>query len=287
MNPAFRAEALEYRYHSATRAAVDKVSLEIAAGDFYAVIGPNGSGKSTLLKLLLGVAAPTSGRALYEGQPATDWDRRQIARRIGVVTQHEDMTFPFTVREIVAMGRYPHLGPWQREGTDDGHAIELAMQRCDVTHLQSRVLANLSGGERQRARIARALAQEPSVLMLDEPTTALDVGHEMAVFELLAQLREQDGTTVVIATHNLNLAARFANRIALLDGGRLIADGAPADVMTQERLARVYRWPVVLSAHPGPGVDAGAPQVNALRQPANEQQTRNQTGLDQHESPNT
>lgn len=271
MSISFRTETLGYRYHAAPRAAIDQLSLEIGVGDFYAIIGPNGSGKSTLLKLLLGVVAPTSGSAFYEDQPATEWDRRQIARRIGVVTQHEDLTFPFTVREIVAMGRYPHLGPWQREGRDDQHAIEHALHRCDVYDLQSRTLASLSGGERQRARIARALAQQPRVLMLDEPTTALDVGHEMAVFELLAQLREQDGTTVVIATHNLNLAARFANRIALLDAGRLAAHGTPAEVMTQEQLAHVYRWPVAVTAHPGPGIDTGAPQVTTLRSSSSSQ----------------
>jgi len=265
MTPVLRAEGLEFRYPAAPHPALDRISLEIAPGDFYAIIGPNGSGKSTLLKLLLGAVAPTAGRALYEDRPAIDWDRRQIAQRIGVVPQFEDMTFPFTVREIVAMGRYPHLGPWQREARRDAEAIEVAMQRCEVEQLQSRTLANLSGGERQRARVARALAQQPHVLMLDEPTTALDVGHEMAVFELLAQLREQDHTTVVIATHNLNLAARFANRIALLDRGRLVAEGAPSDVMTQERLERVYRWPVVRTSHPGPGIDTGAPQVTVLR----------------------
>ena len=153
------------------------------------------------------------------------------------------------------MGRYPYLGPWQRERAEDVAAIRRAMDRCDVTQFADRWLSTLSGGERQRVRLARALAQEPSVLVLDEPTTFLDIRHEMTTFELLRDLRDE-GTTVVLATHNLNLAARYADDLVLMRDGRLVARGAPADVLTAERVAAVYDWPVAIVPHA-----AGAPQV--------------------------
>src|SRR5690606_39150380 len=155
----FETRALSFRYPGAPRSAVEGVEITVPAGSLYAILGPNGSGKSTLLKLLLGALAPTSGAVLYDGRPVRDWPRRDFARRVGVVAQGEEVVFPITVRELVAMGRYPHLGPWRREGEGDRRAIEEAMARCDVLDLADRPFTTLSGGERQRARIARALAQ--------------------------------------------------------------------------------------------------------------------------------
>jgi iron complex transport system ATP-binding protein len=173
-----------------------------------------------------------------------------LATVIGVVPQSEVEPL-FTVREIVAMGRYPHLGPWRREHARDRIAIETAMQRCGVEPFASRWISTLSGGERQRVRIARALAQEPSVIVLDEPTAALDIYYEMSTFELLRQLRD-DGVTVLLATHNLNLAARYADDLVLLHRGRVAAHGAPASVLTEARVAEVYEWPVgVTTSRPG------------------------------------
>ncbi|HEX7090399.1 MAG TPA: ABC transporter ATP-binding protein, partial [Longimicrobiales bacterium] len=185
-------------------------------------------------------------------------------RRIGVVPQHEEAPFPLTVRELVAMGRYPHLSTWRREGAADRRAVALALGRCDILELADRPLSRLSGGERQLARLARALAQEPVALVLDEPTASLDVHHEMAIFELLAALAARDGVTVLVVTHNLNLAARYANRLLLLDRGRAAAEGRPHEVLRRDVLEAVYRWPVTVAAHPGPGPDAGAPQVVPL-----------------------
>lgn len=260
----FETRALSFRYPGAPRSAVEGVEITVPAGSLYAILGPNGSGKSTLLKLLLGALAPTSGAVLYDGRPVSDWPRRDFARRVGVVAQGEEVVFPITVRELVAMGRYPHLGPWRRERERDRRAIEDAMARCDVLDLADRPFTTLSGGERQRARIARALAQEPATLILDEPTAALDVKHEMAIFELLATLAGRDGVTVVVVTHNLNLASRYADRLLLLDRGRAVAEGAPGDVLRREILEAVYHWPLAVLPHPGPGPDAGAPQVVPL-----------------------
>lgn len=264
MTPAFATHALAFRHSGAPRPAVDGVELVVPAGSLYAILGPNGSGKSTLLRLLLGALVPTSGAVLYDGRPVRAWGRRQLARRIGVVAQGEDAVFPLTVRELVDMGRYPHLGPWRREGAADRHAVEEAMARCDVLDLAGRPFGTLSGGERQRTRIARALAQQPATLVLDEPTASLDVRHEMAIFELLGALAERDGVTVVLVTHNLNLAARYAHRLLLLDRGRAAAEGAPGRVLRRSILESVYHWPVAVTAHPGPGPDAGAPQVVPL-----------------------
>lgn len=252
-----------FRYPESDGAALDGVSLEVAAGACTAVLGPNGSGKSTLLRVLLGTLRPEAGEVELDGTPLARWTREAIARQVGVVPQGEEAVFPMTVRELVAMGRYPHLGPWRREGEADRHAVERAMRRCDVLAFASRPISTLSGGERQRARVARALAQEPAALALDEPTAALDVSHEMAIFELLRDLGRA-GTTVLLVTHNLNLAARYAGRMVLLDRGRVAAQGTPAQVLTRETVERVYGWPVRIDRHPGPGPDAGAPQVVPL-----------------------
>ncbi|HEU0052749.1 MAG TPA: ABC transporter ATP-binding protein [Longimicrobium sp.] len=259
----WRLEGVTFRYPDAARPAVDGVTLEVPPGAITAVLGPNGSGKSTLLRLMLGVLRPDGGAIGFRGREIGAWGREALAREVGVVPQGEEAVFPMTVRELVAMGRYPHLGPWRREGDADRAAVDEAIRRCDVAELAGRALATLSGGERQRARVARALAQDPATLALDEPTVALDISHEMAIFELLRDLG-RSGTTVLLVTHNLNLAARYADRLVLLHRGRVAAQGAPAEVLTRETVERVYGWPVRVVPHPGPGPDAGAPQVLPL-----------------------
>ncbi|NJD09525.1 MAG: ABC transporter ATP-binding protein [Gemmatimonadetes bacterium] len=266
----FRAGALRVRYPGSAQPALGDVSMRVRRGELYAVSGPNGSGKSTLARALLGLLRPETGLALFEGRPAAAWDRRELARRVGVVPQSEELVFPLTVRALVCMGRYPHLGPWRAEGAADRDAVARALDACDVAQLGDRLVSRLSGGERQRARIARALAQEPDTLVLDEPTAALDIAHEMAIFELLAGLRAARGVTVLLVTHNINLAARYADRMLLLERGRALAEGSPAMVVTRTLIERSYHWPVNVFAHAGPGEDAGAPQLTPLarqRQP--------------------
>jgi len=243
-----------FGHPGASTDAVHGVSLQISAGSMTALLGPNGAGKSTLLQLMLGLLTPTRGQIEFGGRPLAAWTRTALAREIGVVPQSETEPL-FTVREIVAMGRYPHLGRWQREREHDVAAISDAMRRCAVEDFGGRWLTTLSGGERQRVRLARALAQEPSVLVLDEPTTSLDVRHEMTTFELLRALRD-DGVTVVLATHNLNLAARYADDLVLLHRGQLIARGEASEVITGDRISHVYEWPVAIAMH-----EDGAPQV--------------------------
>lgn len=271
---AWQCEDVSFHYPNASRPAIAGVSLTIPAGACTAVIGPNGSGKSTLLRLLLGTLKPQRGRVLFGTRPVADWERAEMARAVGVVPQGEEEAFPLPVRELVAMGRYPHLGPWRREGEADQRAITDAMRRCDVAQFADRLLSTLSGGERQRARVARALAQQPSTLALDEPTVALDVRHEMAIFELLRALG-RSGVSVLLVTHNLNLAARYADRLVLLDQGRVSAEGTPAEVLTRQQVERVYGWPVRIGVHEGPGPDAGAPQVIPLAPAGREEREKN------------
>lgn len=254
---------LSYRYAGSEEEAVRELSIRIRRAACTAILGPNGSGKSTLLKLLLGVLRPTLGDVKLQERSIEDWPRRELARTVGVVPQDEEIAFPITVREFVGMGRYPHLGPLQTEREVDARAVAVAMRRTDVAGLAGRQLQKLSGGERQRARLARALAQEPTILALDEPTRALDIRHEMEMLELLRRL-VTEGVTVVLVTHNLNLAARYADELVLLDRGRLVAQGSPRAVLQRDRVESVYQWPVRITSHPGPGPDAGAVQVTPL-----------------------
>jgi iron complex transport system ATP-binding protein len=259
----WRTIQLGYRYPSADREAIDEATLGVGAGEIVALVGPNGSGKSTLIRLLVGAREPNRGQTELLGRPLSAWGALEIARRVGIMAQHEEPTFPVTVRELVAMGRYPHLGAWRRPGAADRRAIERSMQRCRVETLADRSFATLSGGERQRARLARALAQEPLALALDEPTAALDIASEMAIWELLTA-QAAKGRTVLLSTHNLNLAARYADRLILLHRGRVAAEGSPEAVLQEDTLSDVYGWPVKVVAHPGPGPDQGAPQVITL-----------------------
>jgi iron complex transport system ATP-binding protein len=255
---------VQFRYPASPSPAIADVTATIEAGRFTALIGPNGSGKSTLIRLLLGAGKPEAGEIRFGGRPLNEWSRRDLARTIGVVPQNEEITFPLTVRELASMGRYPHLGPLQAPRPGDRATVDRALDQCDVLAFADRPFQSLSGGERQRARLARALAQEPSVLALDEPTLALDIGHEMRIFELARSFADT-GSTVLLATHNLNLAARFADRMLLLADGRLLADGPPDTVLRRDLLETAYEWPLLTTAYPGPGPDTGAVQVVAVR----------------------
>jgi len=244
-------------------AALAGVSLAVRAGECVAVVGPNGAGKTTLLRALLGHVPCAAGEALVLGRDARAWPRAALARVVGVVAQREEPAFPLTVREAVEMGRYPHVGAWRGFGAADHAAVAAAMRRADVADLGGRWADTLSGGEWQRVRIARALAQEPRALVLDEPTASLDVRHEMELFELVAGLAAHDGLAALVISHHINVAARFAGRLALLAGGRLVADDVPERVLEPARLEAVFGWPVAVQRLPD-----GAVQIYPERRPA-------------------
>jgi len=254
------AEGLGVRYAGSGRDALSGVTMTAQPGTLYSVLGPNGSGKSTLMRTLLGVIRTKRGRALLDGRPATEWKRAELARSVGVVAQAETISFPLTVRQLVGMGRYPHVGALAPESHADRAAIRRALESCDVDSLQARDVTTLSGGELQRARIARALAQEPEALVLDEPTASLDIRHQMAIMELLRASADR-GMTVLLVTHSLDLAGQFSDRMLLLSEGLTAAEGAPADVLRADVLTRVYGWPLSVSTDP----ESGSPRVAPLR----------------------
>jgi iron complex transport system ATP-binding protein len=255
----FQTRDLVVRYGKARGRALEGVTMNVPDGALYAVLGPNGSGKSTLMRALLGVIRPEAGTTRIGGKETKNWTRRELARAVGAVPQAEHPAFPISVRDFVAMGRYPHLGPLRREGDADRGAVREALARCDVGNLVARDVTTLSGGELQRVRIARALAQEPSSLVLDEPTASLDVRHEMSIFQLLRESAD-GGMTVLLITHHINLAARFADRLLLLHEGRVAAEGEVGEVFQERILESVYRWPLAVREDPL----TGAPQVTPL-----------------------
>ena len=260
----FELRDVSHFYRGVTRAALAGVTLDVERGSLLALLGPNGSGKSTLLRVMLGELEASSGSVMYAGRPSNERSRREVASEIAFVPQAESMAFPMTVRKLVEMGRYPHTGILGRMGSADREAVDLAMERAGVADLGGRGMWNLSGGERQRVRIARALAQQPKILVLDEPTAALDLHFAMETFELMSELTEEGSFTVVVATHNLNLAARYATQLLLLCSGRIEASGVPSEVITAENIRRVYQWPVVVTSPADLGPREGAPQVTPL-----------------------
>jgi iron complex transport system ATP-binding protein len=216
------------------------VSLAALPGELLVVLGPNGAGKSTLLRVLAGTLATISGDALLFGTPLGRMDREEIARNVAVVPQSEDVAFEFTVREVVGMGRAPHQGLWKRESSRDEAVVARELARFDLEAFERRAVSELSGGERKRVAIARALAQEPRVLLLDEPGAFLDVKHEIALFDVLAGEARDRKLACIVVMHDLNIAALYASRVALLKGGRLVAIGNVDEVMTEKGLRETF-----------------------------------------------
>ena len=221
------------------RSLIRGVSLSVQSECVTAVVGPNGSGKSTVLRLLAGLWQPTRGRAELNGDDLARTPRRAIARQVTFVPQDTRIDFSFTVRDVVGMGRYPHVGRFDPLGAADIEAVDSALVRADVAHLEHRLVNELSGGERQRVLIARSLATEAEAILLDEPTASLDIDHSLETLELLQELA-RDGKAVAVALHDLNAVMRWADHVALLNGGRLQAFGAVADVVRDDLIASVF-----------------------------------------------
>jgi iron complex transport system ATP-binding protein len=215
------------------------VSLSLAAGELVALVGPNGAGKSTLVAVASGVRTPVRGEVRLDGVPLVRWARWAVARRLAVVAQGDDLPPGFRAEEVVAMGRTPHAGFLRAFGDADRAVVEAAMREADVWRLRERPVEALSGGERQRVVLARAFAQTPAVLLLDEPTSHLDLRYQVDALRS-ARAAADRGVAVLVVLHDLNLAARAADRIVLLDAGRVVGDGAPAQVLEEARLRAVY-----------------------------------------------
>lgn len=216
------------------------VSLAVAAGTFVGLIGPNGAGKSTLLRLAAGLIAPTAGAVTVAGEPLRSLPRTRVAQLMGYVPQQSRLDFPFPVHAVVLSGRTPYLGRFRAERAEDRAAAHRAMARADLLPLAAREVQTLSGGEWQRVLIARAMAQEPRALLLDEPTASLDLHHQHATLRLARDLAAVGGLAVVAAIHDVALAARYCHRLAVLAGGRVVASGTPHAVLTPSLLAAVF-----------------------------------------------
>ena len=230
------------RYRSAI---VEDITFDVAPGEVVAIAGPNGAGKTSLLRCLYRIHRPWAGRVAIDGADVWSLAPRDVARRIAAVPQEAPSDVPFRVKDVVAMGRTPRRRSlsWSEE---DRARIQSVMERLDLTHLSQRLFSTLSGGEKQRVMIARALAQEPGMIVLDEPTNFLDIRHQLEILALLRTL----GLTIVTTLHDLNLAAAFADRVLLIAGGRLIADGAPAAVLTPPIIRDVFEVETVIDRHP-------------------------------------
>lgn len=249
---AYRADRVGYRVDDAQ--ILTDVSLEVGYGRVLALVGPNGAGKSTLLATLAGDIAPTDGTVWLDGRPVADWPVRELARHRAVLLQSNAVAFSFTGRQVVEMGRSPWLGTPLAEADED--AIEAALAETDAAGFADRTFPTLSGGERARISLARVLAQDTPVLLLDEPTAALDLGHQEDVLRVARALAER-GRAVVAVLHDLSLAAAYADDLAMFDHGRLVAHGSPDEVLTAERVEGVYRTPVRILPDP----DTGRPIV--------------------------
>lgn len=232
-------EGIYFAYNSVD--VLSDISFQVGGGQIVGIIGPNGSGKTTMLKCINRVLKPRVGTVLLEGEDLRKMSRKEIALEIGVVPQNNEIRFPFTVMDVVMMGRSPALTTFARESKEDMEIVENAMRMTDVLRLADREIDQVSGGERQRVIIARALAQRPKILLLDEPTLHLDVNHQLEVLDLVYDLAKKEGLTVIMVSHDLDLAARYCDRLIMLSEGGIQAAGSIDSVLTPENLEAVFK----------------------------------------------
>lgn len=239
---------------------LDTVSCDIGENEFLMIIGPNGAGKTTLLRAICGLAKPQSGRIALYGKDLAAYSRKQLAATLALVPQTMNMEFSFSVAETVLMGRYPYLGMLEQEKKQDHEIAGRAMAFTQVEHLAGRTLDQLSGGERQRVIIARAICQQPRTMLLDEPTAALDPSHRLRIMKLMQRLREEKKITVVMVSHDLNLAGQFAGRILLMKEGKVVAGGTPREILVPDLLQVAYGCVMHVDSHPV----TGTPRVSLV-----------------------
>lgn len=244
------------------------VSMSVAHGEFIGITGPNGSGKTTLLKLLSRTLTPASGHIEVGGAALSGRGRCDLARLMAFVPQETSVVFPFTALEVVLMGRAPYLSGLGFERNEDLTIAREAMEETDTAQFADRFLHELSGGEKQRVVIARALAQQPDIMLLDEPTSFLDIRHEIEIYNLLTRLNSERGLTVITVSHDLNVAALYCRRLVMLNEGRIHCSGPPADVLTEKNIRAVYDTNVTIQHHPETGVPIVIPEATKGHRPA-------------------
>lgn len=233
-------EVKDVSFQYSGRTVIEDINLQVRPGEIIGILGPNGCGKTTLLKILNRNLKALTGTVLIEGDEVNEISKRAIAQRMAVVPQNNEVSFSFTVLDIVLMGRMPSLERFQEESEDDLRIVYDAMEKCNILQFAERYINHLSGGERQRAIIARALAQEPKILLMDEPTLHLDVNHQIDMLDMVTGLAREEGLTVVIVTHDLSLAARYCDRLFLISDHRIAAFGPVREVLTPENMRHVF-----------------------------------------------
>jgi len=238
--PLFEIAGLRFSYSGLSSFQLQDLRLSLEEGESVGFLGPNGAGKSTLLKVLAGLLAPTQGAVLFEGKPLVDVPLRERARKVAYLPQTVQFSFPLRVRDIVEMGRHPHLGRFRSMAKEDRIVCERSLELCDASHLSERSFEELSGGERQRVLLASALAQTPRVLLLDEPTNSLDLSHQGRLLSILRRLQAEEGLTLLCATHDLNLAAGSLGKVVLMRDGWIESQGAPSKVLTPAKVRSLY-----------------------------------------------
>lgn len=236
----FQIQNLSFGYPAHSQFELKAIDLSIEKGGLVGFLGPNGAGKSTLLRLLAGLLKPGSGTLNFEGRPLSALSTRERARKIAFVPQSVFFQFPLSVSEIVEMGRHPYLGRFEPLGARDKAVCDRALKRCDAWQFRDRSFEQLSGGERQRVLLASALAQTPDVLLLDEPTLSLDLAHQILLFEIIRKLHREEAVTVVVATHELNLAGQYLDQLVLMGEGRVAAQGEARRVLTARQIQSVH-----------------------------------------------
>lgn len=255
--PALRCEGLSAGYHG--NAVLHDLTLSLDKGEMAALLGPNGAGKTTLLRAITGLTQPLSGTVQLFGQSLTSLSARERARLVAVVPQELTTPMAFTVQDVVFIGRTASLSRWRPPSAADRHSVDRALAYTDMVDMRRRPFTDLSGGEKQRAIVAMALAQEPRMILLDEATSHLDLNHRLELMQIVERLNADAGVTILMISHDLNLAAEYCRRLLLLDHGRLTADGAPTDVLTEDTLRRVYDCDVKIQKHAATGAVHVAP----------------------------
>lgn len=249
--PAYQVKQVDAGYGS--RTVLHGIDLNLERGELVGVIGPNGCGKSTLLRVMTGLLPAAYGEIFLDGRPLSRFSRRDAARQVAVVPQSQSPLFAFTVREVVEMGRSPWQRGWNVGNGDDDRLVVNALERCDLTELVDRPVNELSGGELQRVAVARAVAQATPVLLLDEPTAHLDLGHQLAIFKLIRALAHDCNVAVLCISHDLHLAPEYCDRLVLMGGGKIHAQGTPAEIITREHLRAIYGVEVDVQTNPHTG----------------------------------
>lgn len=241
---ALMVEDIEFKYGKDP--IIKDMSFNIKKGEFISIIGPNGSGKSTLLKTLNHIYTPQKGDIYLCGQNIKKFKRREIAKKMSLVPQETNINYAFTVKDIVSMGRHPYKGRFERENLEDKTIVDDALKLTSTYHLRDKFINEISGGEKQRVIISKALAQNSSIILLDEPTSSLDINHQVEVLNLLKKLNRDKKTTIIIVLHDINLAARYSDRIIFLDDGKIISKGTPEEVITEKNIKTAYDMDIYL-----------------------------------------